>query len=95
MLSEACPKCSSPLFEIKGEMFCAKCDKSVVKLKPTENESKLVDLKILEMIEQTILAKIQEMDALIRMEKDQDKLLNLVDLLSGWLTTLEKIRKLR
>jgi len=95
MLSEACPQCSSPLFEVKGEIFCAKCNKSVVKLKPTDKESKLVGSRVMDVVEQTILDKIQEVTTLINDEHEQDKLLNLVNILSGYLTALEKIKKLK
>jgi len=95
MLSDACPQCSSPLFQIKDEIFCAKCNKPVIKLKPTEEESKLVGARVLEMVEQTILMKIQETDALIKVEKERDELFDLGNLLSNWLTALEKIRKLK
>jgi len=32
MLSEMCPVCNSPLFEIRGELRCIRCDKPVVKV---------------------------------------------------------------
>ena len=30
MLAEHCPKCSSPLFDIKGKTYCIDCNRSVV-----------------------------------------------------------------
>ena len=95
MLSEACPQCSSPLFKVKDEIFCAKCNKPVIKLGPTEKESKLIGASVLEMVEQTILKKIQETDALINIEKEHNKLIDLENLLSSWLTALERIRRLK
>ncbi len=95
MLSEACPQCNSPLFQVKDEIFCAKCEKPVIKLKPTDEESKLIGTRVLDMVEQTILMKIQETNALIKLEKENDKLINLESLLSKWLEALEKIKRLK
>ena len=95
MLSEACPQCNSPLFSLKDEIFCAKCNKPVIKLKPTEEESKLIDSTVLDMVEQTILKKIQEIDSLIKIEKRNDRLIVLEEALSRWLEVLEKVRKLK
>ena len=95
MLSESCPKCSSPLFKVKNEIFCAKCKKAVVKLKSTGEESKLVCSSVLESVEQTILKKIQEIESLIKLEKELDKLEILKNTLSNWLDTLEKINKIK
>ncbi len=95
MLSESCPQCSSPLFRVKDEIFCAKCKKSVVKSKPTDEENKLVYSSVLEGVEQTILKKIQEIESLIKLEKEFDKLKILENMLSNWLDALEKINKIK
>jgi len=93
--SESCPQCSSPLFKVKDEIFCAKCNRPVVKLKPTDEESKLICSNVLQGVEQTILKKIQEIESLIKLEKDLDKLEILKNILLSWLDTLEKISKLK
>ena len=95
MLSESCPQCSSPLFKIKDEIFCAKCKKAVVKLKPTDEESKLEYSNVVKSVEQTVLKKIQEIESLIKLEKELDKLEILMNKLSDWLDTLEKINKIK
>src|SRR5207245_187669 len=35
MLSDVCPECGNPLFRVKGDIFCAKCNKPVVYARAT------------------------------------------------------------
>ncbi|MEM2896422.1 MAG: Sjogren's syndrome/scleroderma autoantigen 1 family protein [Candidatus Bathyarchaeia archaeon] len=95
MLSELCPECGNPLFKIKDEIFCVKCNKPVVIVKATESEVKALAPMILAGIEQTILSKIKEIDSMIKEEKDLNKMAQLGSVLSGWLTALERVKKMR
>ncbi|HEY5620508.1 MAG TPA: Sjogren's syndrome/scleroderma autoantigen 1 family protein, partial [Candidatus Bathyarchaeia archaeon] len=60
MLSDICPECGSPLFRIKGEVFCAKCNKPVVYAKATGPQATVSPSHLLESLEQTIMAKLTE-----------------------------------
>jgi len=95
MLSELCPECGNPLFKIKNEIFCVKCNKPVVIVKATESEIKALAPMILAGVEQTILSKIQEINSMIKEEKDLNRMIQLGSVLSGWLSALEKVKKLR
>jgi UPF0148 protein len=95
MLSELCPACGNPLFRIKDEILCVKCNKPVVIVKATESEIKALAPMILAGVEQTILSKIREVDFMIKEEKDLNKMVQLGSVLSGWLTALEKVKRLR
>ena len=95
MLSELCPECGNPLFKIKDEILCVKCNKPVVIVKATESEIKALAPMILAGVEQTILSKIREVYFMIKEEKDLNKMVQLGSVLSGWLTALEKIKRLR
>jgi hypothetical protein len=49
----------------------------------------------LETVEQTIVGKISEANALLKLEKDPEKMSVYSNLVFGWLSTLEKLRSLR
>jgi len=95
MLSDTCPECGTPLFKMGEGIFCPKCNRPVVIVKSTEDESKIASEHVLANTEQTILKKIRETDESIRREKDPEKLIQLGTALSGWLTALERIRRLK
>ncbi|MGQ9543816.1 MAG: Sjogren's syndrome/scleroderma autoantigen 1 family protein [Candidatus Bathyarchaeia archaeon] len=95
MMSEACPECGSPLFKVGGDIICAKCNKPVVILKATEEESKIIGSRILDDLEQTVLSKIREMNSIIGSEEDVERLTQYGRALSTWLDTLDKVRRLK
>jgi UPF0148 protein len=96
MLSETCPQCSSPLFKLpSGEIYCINCGKRVVIVKSEEEAVKATAPSILVILEGTLLSKIQEAEAQIKIEKNPEKLRTLVELVSGYLNALEKIKKIK
>jgi UPF0148 protein len=95
MLSETCPECGTPLFRKGKETFCAKCNKPVVIIQTSEDETRLKADTILESSEQTLIAKIQEVNLALKNEKDPDKLVAYGNALSSWLSAIEKLRRLR
>ena len=95
MLSDICPVCGSPLFRVKGDVFCAKCNKPVVYSRATGPQSTLSPQMLLESVEQTIVGKISETNELLKSEKDPERLSAYSNLVFGWLSMLEKLRSLR
>jgi UPF0148 protein len=95
MLSETCPECGTPLFRKGKDTFCPQCNKPVVIIKSTEQETRLMADKILEDSEQTLLSKIREVNSAMKNETDPDKLVAYGNALSIWLSAIEKLRKLR
>lgn len=95
MLSETCPQCKSPLFKIKDELLCVKCNRPVVVIKATEDESDVIAAQSLGKLEQTALMKIDEINSALKIEKDYEKVNKLRQSLSEWLTIVERVRKLR
>jgi UPF0148 protein len=95
MLSETCPECGTPLFRRGKETFCAKCNKPVVIIQTSEDESRLKAETIFESSEQTLMTKIQEINLALKNEKDPDKLVAYGNALSSWLSAIEKLRRLR
>jgi UPF0148 protein len=95
MLSETCPECGTPLFRKANETFCPNCNKPVVIIRSAEQETRLMADRVLEDSEQTLLAKIREVNVAMKVEKDPEKLLVYGNTLASWLDAIEKLRRLR
>jgi UPF0148 protein len=95
MLSETCPDCGTPLFRKGNETFCPNCNKPVVIVRSAEQETRLMADRILEDSEQTLLAKIREVNLAMKVEKDPEKLLAYGNALASWLDAIEKLRRMR
>lgn len=94
MLSDVCPECGNPLFRVKGDTLCAKCNKPVVYARATGPQATVSQTVLLETLEQTIVGKISETNALLKIEKDPEKMSIYSNLVFGWLSMLEKLRNL-
>jgi UPF0148 protein len=95
MLPETCPECGTPLFRKGNETFCPNCNRPVVIIRSAEQETRIITDKILEDSEQTLLAKIREVNVAMKIEKDPQKLLAYGNALGSWLDSIEKLRRLR
>ena len=95
MLSETCPECGTPLFRKGRDTFCPKCNKPVVIIQSAEQETRLMADRVLENSEQTLLAKIQEMNVAMKNENDPERLVAYGNAMSTWLDAIEKLRRLR
>jgi UPF0148 protein len=95
MLQETCPQCGSPLFRRGAETFCVKCNKPVVIVRNAEDESRLMTDQILDSAEQTVWAKIQELNVTLKTETDPSKLLTYGSALKTWLEAIDNIRRLK
>jgi len=92
----ACPVCASPLFKLKsGELWCAKCQKQVIVVKEGETPLHAAKPLVLTKLEETVIAKIEEIEERIKNEVDVEKLQKLGAILSSLLDNLEKIRKMK
>jgi UPF0148 protein len=95
MLPETCPECGTPLFRRGSETFCPKCNKPVVIIRSAAQETRLKSERILDDSEQTLLAKIQEVNLVMKIEKDPEKLLKYGNALASWVDAIEKLRRLK
>jgi UPF0148 protein len=95
MLSDVCPECGSPLFKVKGDIFCAKCNKPVVYARATGPQASMSSNMLLDSVEQTIIAKIGETNELLKVEKDPERLAAYSNLVFGWLSMLEKLHNMK
>jgi len=96
MTDLACPACASPLFRLKsGDLWCAKCQKKVIVVKEGEEPTKITGSMVLDSLEVTLLAKVQEIQNKMQHEEDAEELQKLGKVLSDLLDNLEKIRKVK
>jgi len=92
----ACPACSSPLFKLKSnDLWCAKCKKKVIVIKQGEEATKATESIVLDNLEATLLAKIQEIQNKMQHTENIEELQKLGTTLSDLLENLEKIKKVK
>jgi UPF0148 protein len=90
----ACPACASPLFRLRnGELWCAKCEKKVIIVKEGEETTKATGNTVLDTVEATLLAKVQEIQQKMQNEQNAEELQKLGKTLSDLLENIEKTRK--
>lgn len=90
----ACPACASPLFKLRrGDLWCAKCEKKVIVVREGEDPAKVASSMVLETLEATILAKVQEIQNKMQHEENVDELQKLSKTLAELLENLEKVRR--
>src|SRR5438094_6342089 len=90
MLSDVCPVCGTPLFKVKGEVFCAKCNKPVVYQKAMSPQATLSPGYLLDSVEMTIVGKISEANEVLMVAKDPETLSLYSNRFSAWLSLLER-----
>ena len=91
LLNEHCPQCNSPLFKVKGNVRCLRCNKSIVTVKEGEEQS-IATTNLLNDVEKVTLTKINEVSNQIMDEKDISNLERLSSLLVKLLEALEKMQ---
>jgi uncharacterized Zn finger protein (UPF0148 family) len=84
MLFEQCPECNSPLFKIRDEVWCTRCDKKIIFVKEEEDITKATMSLILNDVEKTLLLKVQECE-----------IQEIGNLLYLWLEALDRINRIR
>lgn len=92
----SCPACASPLFKLQsGKLWCVKCQKQVVVLKEGESSANITAPLLLGTLEETVIAKIQDIESKIRQENDPEQLQKLSSILTTLLQNLERVRKMK
>ncbi len=95
LLSEQCPVCGSPIFDVKGKLYCSKCNRPVVLVRSAEEGEKIRSEIVLSKLEDTILRKINEINKAIESGNEIEKLEKVSNVIILWLELLEKIKKLK
>ncbi len=95
MLSEQCPVCGSPLFEIKGQLWCLKCNKRVVKVRGEEEVGEALTTYILSEVHRVLATKIEETSLQLSRTVNQKEIRELTETLNLLLKAMEQNLKLR
>ena len=95
MLADQCPVCGNPLFEIKGQIWCLKCNKRVVRVSSEEEvEEALTTITLTEAMK-ALTAKLEEVNLILKRTSDVNELKRLTEAMINLLEALEKASKLR
>ena len=95
MLADHCPVCNSPLFEIKGQIWCLRCNKRVIKVRGEEDvEEALTAITLSEAIK-VLTTKVEEVILLLKRSGDVEETRKLTEAMSRILEALEKALKLK
>lgn len=95
MLSEHCPICGSPIFEIKEELWCLRCNKRIVKVRSDEEVGSALSVYTLMNTASIIAVKIEELTILLSRAVEVDEVRKLSEALEVLLQTLEQTLKVR
>jgi UPF0148 protein len=91
----SCPLCASPLFRLKdGTLWCANDQKKVVVVKQGE-EIENASGTVYHKLEETLLAKVQDIQNKIQYTDDVEELQKLSTALTELLSNLEKVQKMK
>jgi len=95
MLSEQCPICKSPLFEINGQLWCLKCNKRVIKVRGDEEIGEALTTYTLSQTHEILAAKIEEITVQLSRAVEVEEIRKMAETLSILLKTLEQCVKLK
>ncbi|MEM2083646.1 MAG: Sjogren's syndrome/scleroderma autoantigen 1 family protein [Nitrososphaerota archaeon] len=95
MLPDICPICKSPLFEIKGEIRCIKCDKKVIKVKDESEATTYTIPYVLRNLDLTLIQKIEELTLKLSKTFDLNEIKNTGEILNILLNVLRESKKLQ
>jgi len=95
LTSEICPICSSPIFEIKGELWCLKCNKKVVKIREESEIAGAVLPYILNNLNAAIAEKLEQLSATLLRLTDPSEIKSVADTLSVLLGVLSQSESLK
>ena len=92
----ACPNCSSPLFRLQdGTLWCGKDEKQVVVIKEGEEPQKSNTTPVMDKLEATLMAKVQDIERKIEKTDSAEELEKLTCTLSELLNSLEKVKRIK
>lgn len=93
MLADACPQCGSPLFKVKDDIYCVKCDRRIVYANSEEVEVEAVKTLIPE-LRVTLINKLKALNEVVDNETDTEALTKLANLMVLLLQALHKLENI-
>ncbi|MCS7137950.1 MAG: hypothetical protein N3H84_08655 [Candidatus Caldarchaeum sp.] len=94
MLSEVCPVCNSPLFEVGGELRCIRCDKPVVKVREESEIMSASTPLILTQLENAISAKIDGLTHLLQRTTEPEEIRQISETITSLVKLFHESRRL-
>ena len=94
MLSEICPVCNSPLFEIRGELRCIRCDKPVVRVQEEDEVLVASTPLILTRLENAVTAKLDILTNILMGTNEPEELKQLSETIASLISLFHKSREL-
>lgn len=95
MLSEACPACSSPLFDLKGEIWCLRCQKRVVRVRDEGELPEAMLPYVIRNLSTTIISKLEELTLLLTRTSEPENIKRIADSMQSLINLLLSGRSLR
>lgn len=95
MLSEVCPVCNSPLFDVKGELRCVTCDKPVVLVRDESESATVLMPAVLSELNYVLLSKVEELTAKLSRAMEIEEVTSLSTALNALLTLFQKSSEIR
>jgi uncharacterized Zn finger protein (UPF0148 family) len=95
MLSEVCPVCGNPLFDVKGETRCIACDKPVVFVKDESESGRAMYPFILNTLDDVVVSKIDELTVRLSRALELEEIEAVSKAIDALLTVLQKGNEIR
>ncbi len=94
MLADACPQCGSPLFKVKDDVYCAKCDRRIVYASSDEEVQSHAVKNLIPELRETLISKLKTLTEVIDSETDTEALTKLANLMVLLLQALHKLESM-
>lgn len=95
MLADACPQCGSPLFKVRDDIYCVRCDRRVVYADSDEEVETEAVRTLIPELRTTLIAKLNALNELVESESDIEALTKLANLMVLLLQSLHGIENMK
>ncbi len=94
MLADACPQCGSPLFKVKDDIYCVKCDRRIVYAESDEEVEAQAVKTLIPELRETLINKLKALNEVVDSETDTDALTKLANLMVLLLQALHRLENI-
>ncbi len=94
MLADSCPQCGSPLFKVKDDIYCAKCDRRIVYARSDEEVEVQAVKTLIPELRETLINKLKALNEIVDNETDTESLTKLANLMVLLLQALHKLESM-
>ena len=94
MLADACPQCGSPLFKVKDDIYCARCDRRIVFAESDEEVEVQAVKTLIPELRETLINKLKALNEVVDNETDTESLTKLANLMVLLLQALHKLESM-